>query len=135
MIVLPERMVITSNLQEARRVERKVLEQVQRLGYGETARFGIRLALEEAINNAIKHGNEGDPAKGVEISFSVTEQQVEITVADQGDGFDPDSIADPTTEENLQKPSGRGIMLMRAYVDEVRYSSKGNAVTLIKRKR
>ena len=132
---MSERMVITSNLQEARRAESKVLEQVRRMGYGETAWFAIRLALEEALNNAIKHGNRCDPAKAVEISYSVTEQQAEMTVTDQGDGFDPASIPDPTTEENLQKPCGRGIMLMRAYMDEVRFDSKGNTVTLLKRKR
>jgi len=128
-------MVITSNLQEARRAESKVLDQARRIGYGETVRFAIRLALAEAINNAIKHGNRCNATKAVEISYSVTEQQAEITVTDQGDGFDPASIPDPTTEENLQKPCGRGIMLMRAYMDEVRFNSKGNAVTLLKRKR
>ncbi len=128
-------MVITSNLQEARRVERKVLEQVRRMGYGDTALFAIRLALEESINNAIKHGNQCDPGKTVAITFSITEQQAEITVVDQGDGFDPASVPDPTVEENLQKPCGRGIMLMRAYMDQVRFNSKGNTVTLLKRKR
>jgi len=115
-------------------VESEVLERVRQMGYDETARFAVRLALEEAINNAIKHGNRGDPAKAVEIVCSVTPERAEITVRDQGEGFDPASVPDPTAEENLQKPCGRGIMLMRAYMDEVRYNAKGNAVTLLKRK-
>ncbi len=126
-------MVINSDLKAARGVEEKLLRAVECCGYGEAARFAIKLALEEAINNAIKHGNKGDPRKTVDVSFQIDAKCAVITIADEGKGFDPDSVPDPTADENLEKPSGRGIMLMRAYMDEVRYNEAGNQVTMTKR--
>ena len=106
---------------------------VEGCGYDEGARFAIKLALEEAINNAIKHGNKGDPRKTVDVTYQIDAERAVITIADQGKGFDRDAVPDPTADENLEKPFGRGIMLMRAYMDEVRYSKAGNEVTMTKR--
>jgi len=125
-------MTIGSKLDAARGAEEAVLRQAVACGYGQTAVFAIRLALEEALNNAIKHGNGYDESKTVDIAFDVNPNRAEVTITDQGSGFDPHSIPDPTADENLEKPCGRGIMLMRAYMDEVEYSTKGNQVRIVK---
>jgi len=126
-------LTIASSLTAAREAEESVLREVARNGYGEAVTFAIKLALEEALNNAIKHGNRYDPAKRVEVAFEIDREQAAITITDQGEGFDPDAVPDPTTDENLEKPDGRGIMLMRAYMDEVRYGEPGNRVHMVKR--
>lgn len=93
--------------------------------------FGLRLALHEAIGNAIIHGNGNRPDRSVSIRCLRTQDHIEVTVRDEGDGFDYRSIPDPTLEENLFAASGRGIFLMRRLVDEVRFNTKGNEVTLV----
>ena len=130
---LAKELVISSDLKAAREAERIVLGEVARWGYTSSARFAIRLALEESFNNAINHGNRRDPKKQVTIAFDVDETCFTITIADRGEGFDPSVVPDPRADENLEKPSGRGIMLMRAYMDEVRFNKKGNQVQMIKR--
>jgi len=125
-------MVIPSDLQAARATALRLLGEVNRLGYGEACAFAIRLALEEALGNAVKHGNKLNPAKSVEVDCDIDETRAVITITDQGDGFEPDSIPDPRADENLEKPSGRGIMLMRAYMDEVHFSRGGSRVKMLK---
>ncbi len=110
----------------------RVLSAVQANGYDEGCTFAIRLAIEEGLNNAIKHGNRFIPDKRVEVEFDIDEKRATITITDQGDGFDPSVVPDPTTDENLQKPTGRGIMLMRAYMDKVCYNDRGNQVCMVK---
>jgi len=129
---LTEKMVIASKLGAARQVEDALLSRACRCGYGQSALFAIKLAVEEALNNAIKHGNGFDARKTVEVVFRVDPQEVEVTITDQGKGFEPDSVPDPTRDENLEKPCGRGIMLMRAYMDKVQYNEAGNQVRMVK---
>ena len=94
--------------------------------------FGVRLALEEAIVNAIKHGNGMDPSKEVRINCSFDDDRVTIVIEDEGPGFDVTSVPDPTSEENLDKPGGRGIMLMRSFMSRVEYNDSGNRLLLEK---
>jgi serine/threonine-protein kinase RsbW len=119
-------------LQAAHEAQEKLLEELAAYGYGPAAVFAIKLAVEEAVTNAIKHGNGMDPRKVVHFSYDVGLERTVITVADEGDGFDYDDLADPTADENLEKPTGRGIMLMRAYMDEVVFNAKGNQVRMVK---
>ena len=88
--------------------------------------------MEEALVNAIKHGNGSDPSKTVTVGFAIDADSIELTIRDQGEGFDPSTVPDPTTVENIQRPSGRGIMLMRAYMDRVDYADGGRTVRLLK---
>lgn len=125
--------MIASVLDEAERAEKTLLEEVARFHYSEPATFAIKLAVEEAITNAIKHGNKFDPGKLVEFTFDVGPRRTIVMVSDQGDGFDPKALDDPTLDENLEKPTGRGVMLMHAYMDEVEYNAKGNQVRMVKR--
>ena len=95
--------------------------------------FRIRLALEEALINAIKHGNKLDTTKKVHVEATVTPEQIEIMIEDEGPGFCRADVPDPTAEENLLKCSGRGILLMETYMDRVEYSNAGRRVRMIKR--
>lgn len=128
-------MVIPSELQVVRQTALEVLDVVKHCGYDEASAFGIRLALEEALYNAIKHGNRMDPAKVVKVDVDIDRSRAVLTVTDQGEGFDPATVPDPTTDENLERPCGRGIMLMRAYMDEVHFTPPGNQVRLVKQNR
>lgn len=95
--------------------------------------FGLRLALHEAIANAITHGNRNRSDRSVCIRYERSENRVEITVRDEGHGFNCEKVPDPTVGENIYQCSGRGIFLMRRLVDEVNYNDPGNQVTLVVR--
>ncbi len=115
-------------------MEEQLLEEVARRGYGKAEVFAIRLALEEVLVNAIKHGNKHDPNKSIQVDHEIDENRVVLTITDEGEGFRPADVPDPTADENLEKPCGRGLMLMQAFMDEVVYNNRGNQVRLIKRK-
>jgi serine/threonine-protein kinase RsbW len=125
-------MVIPSDLEAAGKLQRQVLGTVTKLGYSQGCAFAIRLALEEALCNAIKHGSGMDPRKAVEVEWDIDPRRAVITITDQGKGFDPSGLPDPTADENLEKPTGRGVMLMRAYMDEVHFNPRGNQVRMVK---
>ena len=122
-----------SDFSAARSVEPVVMGELQRHGYSDEAQFAVRLALEEALANAINHGNRRDAGKSVRIDYRIDCQQAIIRISDEGPGFCRQGVADPTATENLEKPSGRGIMLMEAYMNEVRWNDRGNQVEMIKR--
>jgi serine/threonine-protein kinase RsbW len=115
-------------------VRDRVAEAMRARGYGDVEVFGVRLALEEALVNAVKHGNQNDPTKCVWASWHVDPRRVLVAIEDQGDGFDPRAIPDPCAPENLERSSGRGLLLMRTYMSWVRYNCRGNCVTMIKRR-
>ncbi len=128
------RMVIPSELAEVPQVQQTILAAVEQHGYAKDALFAIRLALEEALSNAIRHGNCDDASKTVTVEYSVTDEAVRITVTDEGYGFEPGEVPDPCAEENLERPHGRGVMLIQAYMSEVSYNERGNRVTMIRRR-
>lgn len=90
----------------------------------------IMIAVTEAVNNAIRHGNKGDSAKNVSLGLSLEEGMIKFRVEDEGTGFDFHNLPDPTAPENLEKPGGRGIFLMKHLADEVDFSEKGKVVEL-----
>jgi len=96
--------------------------------------FAIHLALEEALLNAIQHGNKEDVARQITVEYLITPQEFDISITDQGGGFDPDAVADPRAEENLYKSCGRGLLLMRSYMDAVEFNETGNCVRMVKHK-
>jgi serine/threonine-protein kinase RsbW len=95
-------------------------------------RLGTCLAREEAIVNALKHGNQSDPAKRVRVRYRVDAERVLVQVADDGMGFDLERVSDPLAAENLERSSGRGFLLMRSYMTWIRFNRRGNIVTLCK---
>lgn len=115
-------------------LQERVGQMVEQAGWPREAVFAVKLALEEAVSNAIKHGNGRDPSKSVVVEWDVREHEVELRVCDQGQGFCPACVPDPTLEENLCLPHGRGVMLMRAYMSEVSFNKRGNCVTMVKRR-
>jgi serine/threonine-protein kinase RsbW len=124
---------IPSDPAEARRVQEEINNILTIAGrFSDHELFGIRLAVEEALVNAIKHGNQMDRAKQVRIRYVLRAQLFEIHIMDEGPGFDPAEVPDPTAIENLERPCGRGLMLMRHYMSEVSFSSQGNSVRMSK---
>jgi len=99
-----------------------------------TIRFNLRVALAEAVANAILYGNCEDPAKGVGIRVLFGRNAVEMEVTDEGGGFDFRHVPDPTLRGNLMRPYGRGLFLIRQLVDEVRFNEAGNSICMILRR-
>ncbi|MFP3947622.1 MAG: ATP-binding protein [Longimicrobiales bacterium] len=96
--------------------------------------FHFRVGLTEALSNAMLYGNREDPDKRVRVEVCVEESAVRVRVTDEGNGFDPGTVPDPTAPRNLEKPCGRGIFLMRQLLDDVRFNEEGNCVTLVLRR-
>lgn len=128
-------LVVANDPHAIERAQGTVIEALERHAYPKAALFAVRLSLHEAISNAFRHGHKTlPPATPVTVIYSVTDQAVELAVQDQGPGFDPASVPDPTLEENLEATSGRGLMLMRAYMARVEYSDQGRRIEMTYRK-
>ncbi len=125
-------LTLTSDYDAVRSCEEAILDGIERHGYDDDFRFAIKLALEEALTNAIRHGHANDTQKSIQVRYRVDAQRVIIMVRDQGRGFDPESVPDPTLDENLERPCGRGVMLMRCYMTSIHYNDKGNEVWMLK---
>jgi serine/threonine-protein kinase RsbW len=116
------------------RVQGLVADALRDHGYDESAIFAIRLALEEAIVNGFRHGNKSDPAKAVHFGCTIDAAAAAFDIQDEGPGFDPNTVPDPTEDENIEIPSGRGIMLIKAYMTEVSFYAPGNHLHMLYRK-
>lgn len=113
-------------------VEAAILAAVDRFGYEEASKFALRVAIEEAIVNAFLHGHRGLPEDlSIDVDFKVDAKSVVIRVTDHGPGFRPDAVPDPTAEENLELPSGRGLMLIRAYMSRVTHDLDGRRIAMV----
>lgn len=124
--------IIPSNTAAGQSVQERIIQLLEELRFEDRDVFGIRLALEEALVNAIKHGNQMDPSKTVRIMCRASYQKVQIEIEDQGEGFHPGEVPDPTADENLERPCGRGLMLMRAFMTSITFNPSGNCVILVK---
>jgi serine/threonine-protein kinase RsbW len=114
-----------------------VTEFISRSGISEEAAFRIDMAVREAVTNAVLHGNRQEESKAVQLTLKSSPDAIEISVHDQGEGFNPEDVPDPTKDENLLKSSGRGIFFMRTFMDEVDWSIRpngGTTVRLVKRR-
>jgi serine/threonine-protein kinase RsbW len=125
-------LTIASDLAEARHVQEQIEAALQASGYSEHDVFSIKLAVEEALVNAIKHGNQMDPAKQVHVSYRITPDRFEVRITDEGPGFNPEDVPDPTDPENIEKPCGRGLLLIRGFMTSVEYVGRGNVVAMSK---
>ena len=130
------RLVLPSHIEAVADAAAAVTDFIRNCGVSEESSFGIEMALREAVTNAMVHGNQEDESKFIEIIFNCHDNELEIEVRDQGDGFDPAEVPDPTNAENLLKTSGRGIFLMRTFMDEIEWRNGpegGTAVRMTKR--
>src|SRR5436853_1814693 len=130
------RLVLPSHIEAVADAAAAATDFVQSCGLGEETAFGVEMAVREAVTNAVVHGNQEDEAKTIEVIFNCLEHELEIDVKDQGKGFDPTSVPNPTDAENILKTSGRGIFLMRSFVDDVQWSPRpegGMTVHLVKK--
>ena len=123
---------IDSDFHQAKEVEDQIIAAAVQCGYDDDTIFALRLSVEEALSNAIRHGNLYDVHKKVAIRYSVRPDRIDLYVRDEGLGFDPGVVPDPTSPENLESPSGRGVMLMRAYMNQVEFNKRGNQIHLVK---
>lgn len=121
-----------SDTTAGKQVVEEVLKQLEANGWPEHDVFGIHLAVEEALVNAIKHGNQSDSEKFVDVELRISSGKFHMRITDEGDGFDPSEVPDPTLEENLEVPSGRGLMLMRTFMSRIEFNDRGNSVLLFK---
>src|ERR1700744_3087345 len=131
---LHEALTLPSELSTVEIVEAKATEYAQKAGFDEDTASQISMVSREAAVNAGLHGNKKSPEKYVRATFTLTAESLTIQAADEGEGFDPTSFPDPLSPEGLLKPSGRGIFLMRAIMDEVHFRqlSPGAEITLVK---
>ncbi|HLH06373.1 MAG TPA: ATP-binding protein [Terriglobales bacterium] len=125
---------LDSTLESVNEAEQKASELASASGFDEEEALRIEMAVREAAVNAVYHGNGYDPNKKMTLAFERTEDALVITVSDEGHGLDPETLPDPLAPENLLKPSGRGIFLIRSFMDEVRFRKldPGTEITLIK---
>jgi serine/threonine-protein kinase RsbW len=125
---------LDSTLETVDNAEQAATRVAEEAGFGEDEVMQISMAVREAAINAVLHGNAYDPAKKVSLAFEKTARELVIIVRDQGKGLDMDKIPDPLAPENLLKTSGRGIFLMRSFMDQVEIhpSQAGTEIKLIK---
>ena len=125
-----KRFTLTPGSDETRQAQQTLLEAIEKSDYDAATCFAVRLALEEALTNAFKHGNKNDPAKIVTLECVVNRDRIVLDIEDQGEGFDPTAVPDPTEEENLEIPAGRGIVLMKSFMTDVHFEPPGNRVRM-----
>jgi len=123
---------INSDLKNILPVTLEIFQKLKSQGVKEDILFDVRLCLEEALVNAIKHGNKKDKKKLVYIAVKFINHIIEIIVKDQGKGFDYKNIPSPTKGKNIKKPSGRGIFLIKKLMDGVRFSNGGSTIKMVK---
>jgi len=126
--------VIANDPSLARKVLDEMLAELEAQHWQQRDIFAIHLATEEALVNAIRHGNHGDPEKHLHIVCSLASDRILIEISDEGRGFDPAKVPDPTCDDQLHTPCGRGVMLMKAFMSRVEYNARGNAVTMEKQR-
>lgn len=130
-INIDETLVLDSTIDSINQIEKLIDSLSQMLGIDDEIYGKYMLSVVECVNNAIVHGNKLSQEKKVTVCYHIDNEHIEVTVQDEGDGFDPDSLPDPTAEENIDKDCGRGIFLMRHLADEVTFSDHGRNVRLL----
>lgn len=125
-------LTLSSRIESIEESAAKAEEFARSNGFGDDFLSSIDLAVRESVTNAVKHGNKFDETKTVEVTFTASDKAFEITVRDFGSGFAVEEIPDPTNPENLLKVSGRGILFMKAFMDEVEWSNAEGGGMLVK---
>jgi len=124
---------VPSEVAHIRIVSDKILNSLKDYNLNEDELLDIKLCIEEALRNAMEHGNKSKKNLPVKISYCVNKDKLEVTVEDVGRGFDYRKLPDPTKDENIMKGGGRGVFLILRLMDEVIFSDKGNRITMVKK--
>ena len=124
--------VLANDIVVGRRLLDEVLQHLEELCWGRREVFGVHLAVDEALVNAMLHGNALDATKHVRFLCWLSPQKIRVEIIDEGPGFDPSHLPDPTDCEHLDRPGGRGVMLMRAFMSHIEFQDRGNHVVLEK---
>lgn len=127
---MQKQLKIASDITNMTIVENTIDFLTSELGINQDNYGKILIAVLEAVNNAIVHGNKSDIKKQVEIDFNLDRKNLLVLITDEGNGFKPDEIPDPTKPENLEELSGRGVFIMSKLADEIKFNNKGNSVEL-----
>jgi len=122
---------ISSVMSECHRVVDDLISRAEAMGIAQKQSFALRNSLHEAVVNAVRHGNRQDPEKQVRIVWRFVGRDVWIEVEDQGSGFNTELIPDPRLDENRSRPHGRGLLLMRHFMNSVEYNEPGNCVRML----
>jgi serine/threonine-protein kinase RsbW len=130
-----QRRVVPGTRDSIDEMQESILEEMVLRGYGEDDQFAVRISVEEALANAVLHGHRGDTTQPIDVQWTIDDDRVQVTVSDDGRGYDPEVIPDPTAEENLSLPSGRGLAMIRAFSDEVEVEPPGNRISFIRNRR
>lgn len=130
----PEHHVLPSESSAARQLLHELRARLPALGYSDRDVQNISQALEEALVNAIRHGNRLDPKKKVEVFLRIDKEGFYVRIKDEGSGFDPRKVADPTRPDRLEMLGGRGLLMMRHYMCQVHFLDRGNVVVMCKRR-
>ena len=125
-------LAVVGGLKGVQPLAKQIAQAAAEVGCSTREIFHARLAIEEALANAVKHGNKHDADKAVYVTYDVNEQRMIVTVRDEGSGFDRRSLPDPTDAAYIGRPGGRGVLLINSFVDSVTYNEIGNSVTLVK---
>ena len=125
---------IPSILREGLALQDRIVQLMERFSYSARDVFAVRLSFEEGLANAIKHGNQLDELKLVRISCRIDGSRMRVEMQDQGAGFEPEAVPDPTQEEFIERPTGRGLLLMRVYMDRCEFADGGRCL-IIERER
>jgi serine/threonine-protein kinase RsbW len=121
---------IESKMANLRIIENAIDEITNTIGINQDNYGKILVATLEAVNNAITHGNKFNPSKMVLVEISVENNEMEVTITDEGKGFNPANIPDPTKPENIEELSGRGVFLMTKLADSISFNERGNSVKM-----
>lgn len=119
---------IASCMDDAHALIDQVMDQLNGKKWGGKELFAINLALEEALVNAVQHGNRSDPDKVVRFRCRLSDDNVYFRIEDEGEGFDPEEVPDPTDAEHIMVASGRGVLLIRSFVSRIKWNDRGNVL-------
>jgi serine/threonine-protein kinase RsbW len=125
-----KKLTIGSEVDNLRIVENTIDETTTLIGISQDCYGKILVCAMEAVNNAITHGNKANPEKNVDIEIDFKNGELKIIVTDQGIGFHPENVPDPTTPDHIEEINGRGIYLMSHLADKIEYNERGNSVIM-----
>lgn len=123
---------IPGNSSAGSALQERIVKEMEQFSYSMRDVFAIRLSFEEGFTNAVRHGNKLDESKSVYVSCRINESRLQIQIRDEGEGFNPDAVPDPTNEVFIERPTGRGLLLIRTYMSHCEYCDNGRSLIMVR---